>query len=901
MVVVSRRNDTSGVFSRPLTLSAGTKLGPYEILAPLGAGGMGEVYRARDTRLKRDVAIKVLPSAYAEDGERLRRFEQEAQAASALNHPNILSIFDFGEHEGAPYLVSELLEGETLRARLAGGAFQPRRAIGHALQIAQGLAAAHEKNIVHRDLKPENVFVTADGRVKILDFGLAKLTQPEGRLLAETNLPTEAPATEPGVVLGTLGYMSPEQVRGKAADARSDIFSFGAILYEMLSGRRAFHGETAADTISAILSRDPPDLSETNRRIPESLDRIVRHCLEKAPEARFHSASDVAFDLEAISGATLTSVAPVAAGAVPWSARLRRLAPWLVLPALVLGYLVGRTPHAPKAAGSASVSEVVSVRKLTVQPGVESYPTLSPDGTSLVYQAGPPKKTDIFVQRVGGHNPLNLTKDCELSDAQPSYSPSGERIAYRSECGGGGIFVMGATGENLRHVSDAGFFPSWSPDEKELAVSSEGFDEPYSRSSISQLWAIRVDDGKKRVVSDSFDCIQPSWSPHGDRIACWGLRGNTGQRDVWTLPAAGEKAGPAVAVTNDLPTDWNPVWSPDGHSLYFASDRGGSVNLWKVAIDEKSGKTLSQPTAVTVPANWAGPFGISHDGKHVVYESQTVLPSIEQTPFDPAAERVTGPSRTIFRSSLPILGFAVSRDGQWISFASGGNRQDIFLMRADGTGLRQLTDDPFKDRNMGWTPDGQRIYFMSDRGGDYETWSIRPDGSGLEQVTRNLARGVWWPTFSPDGTVFAAPNGLNSFLVHPGTTPGTARVEELPPLGGDGWFDVFDWSPDGKTLLGARGRGNEQFGVVLYDLAVRRFERLNEKGWSPRFLPDGKRILFSDRASVFLIDAATKKEHMVLPAPGDAWLIWFCPAPDGRSIYTLRQLTESDIWMADLR
>jgi Tol biopolymer transport system component len=862
---------------------------------------MGEVYRARDTRLKRDVAIKVLPSAYAEDGERLRRFEQEAQAASALNHPNILSIFDFGDHEGSPYLVSELLEGETLRARLAGGAFQPRRAIGHALQIAQGLAAAHEKNIVHRDLKPENLFVAADGRVKILDFGLAKLTQTEGNVSSQTNLPTEAPATEPGMILGTLGYMSPEQVRGRPADARSDIFSFGAIFYEMLSGRRAFHGDTAADTISAILTRDPPDLSETNRRIPEALDRIVRHCLEKAPEARFHSASDVAFDLEAITGAWLTNPAPAAAGAVPRSARLWRFAPWLALPAVALGYVLGRAPRAPKAAAAASGSEVVGVRKLTVQPGVESFPSLSPDGTTLVYQAGPPKKTDIFLQRVGGHNPINLTKDCDQSDSQPSFSPSGERIAFRSECGGGGIFVMGATGENLRRVSDVGYFPSWSPDEKEIAVSSEGFDDPYSRSSVSQLWAIHVEDGKKRVVSDSFDCIQPSWSPHGDRIACWGLRGNTGQRDVWTLPAAGQKVGKAVAVTNDPPTDWNPVWSPDGRVLYFASDRGGSVNLWRVAIDEKSGKVLSEPSPVTVPANWAGPFSISRDGKHVVYESQTVLPSIEQTPFDPVAERVTGPGKTIFRSSLPMLSFAVSHDGQWISFASGGNRQDIFLMRADGTGLRQLTDDPFKDRNMGWTPDGQRIYFMSDRGGDYETWSIRPDGSGLEQVTRNLARAVWWPTFSPDGTVFAAPNGLNSFLVHPGTTPGTARVEELPPLGDDGWFDVFDWSPDGKTLLGARGRGNEQFGLVLYDLAARRYERLNEKGWSPRFLPDGKRILFSDRASVFVIDAATKKEQLVLPAPGDAWLLWFSPAPDGRSIYTLRQLTESDIWMADLK
>jgi len=283
-----------------MTLGVGSKLGPYEILAPLGAGGMGEVYRARDPRLGRDVAIKVLPPSFSQDADRLRRFEQEARAASALNHPNILTIHDFGTAEGAPYVVSELLEGETLRSRLAGGAFTPRRALGHAIQIANGLAAAHEKGIVHRDLKPENIFVTTDGRVKILDFGLAKLIETPTSS-SQTNLPTQTPGTEPGVVLGSLGYMSPEQVRGKPADARSDIFSFGAILYEMLSGRRAFQGDSAADTMSAVLMKEPPEVSATNRNVSPGLDRVVHHCLEKSPEQRFQSARDLAFDLENIS------------------------------------------------------------------------------------------------------------------------------------------------------------------------------------------------------------------------------------------------------------------------------------------------------------------------------------------------------------------------------------------------------------------------------------------------------------------------------------------------------------------------------------------------------------------------------------------------------------------------
>ena len=299
-----------------MSLSAGMRLGPYEILGQIGAGGMGEVYRARDPRLGREVAIKVLPASFSADPDRLRRFEQEARAAGVLNHPNITAVYDIGSVDGAPYVVQELLEGETLRAALAGGRLAQRKAIDYATQIAHGLAAAHGKGIIHRDLKPENLFVTTDGRVKILDFGLAKLTQAEGATSEATSLPTETRGTEPGVVLGTLGYMSPEQVRGRPADARSDIFSFGAILYEMLSGKRAFHGDSAADTMSAILREDPPELSMTNQNMTPGLERIVRHCLEKSPDQRFHSAHDLAFDIEALSGTSaMTAAALPRAGA----------------------------------------------------------------------------------------------------------------------------------------------------------------------------------------------------------------------------------------------------------------------------------------------------------------------------------------------------------------------------------------------------------------------------------------------------------------------------------------------------------------------------------------------------------------------------------------------------------
>src|SRR6266568_3359554 len=331
-------------------LSAGTRLGRYEIRSQIGAGGMGEVYRAYDPKMNREIAIKILPAAFSADKERLARFEQEAQAAGSLNHPNILAIYHIDTHDGSPYIVAELLEGKTLRERMGGMALAQRRAIGYGLEIANGLAAAHAKGIVHRDLKPDNIFITKDERVKLLDFGIAKLIQADVSQ-SQTDIPTRRVNTDPGIVIGTAGYMSPEQVRGQAVDYRSDIFSFGAILYEMLSGRRAFHGESVADTMSAILKEDPADLSDTNQNISPALERLVNHCLEKNPEARFHSARDLAFALEAISGsAVMSGSTATVLSVVPMSTRKQReLIAWAaaglcLIVALALAVLYFRRP-----------------------------------------------------------------------------------------------------------------------------------------------------------------------------------------------------------------------------------------------------------------------------------------------------------------------------------------------------------------------------------------------------------------------------------------------------------------------------------------------------------------------------------------------------------------------------
>src|SRR6476646_7015063 len=414
-----------------MTLAPGTKLGRYEIRSKIGEGGMGEVYLARDIEIGRDVAVKVLPSTFSDEQERLKRFQQEACAAGALNHPNILSIYDVGKHDGSPYVVSELLQGETLRKRIGGTPLAPRRAIDYASQIANGLAAAHEKGIIHRDLKPENVFVTNDGRLKILDFGLAKLTQLDGQQ-SQTEVPTRRVDTDPGVVMGTVGYMSPEQLKGRVVDQRSDIFSFGAILYEMLSGRRAFHGESSAETMSAILREDPPELSDSNKTVSPALERIVNHCLEKNAEARFHSARDVAFALEALSGsAAVANETTTAQSFVPTGFRVRRWMPWALIAVLLLitGILVAWTYFRRDRIDAGLIEAMRFVIPMPEKAQIFGPPTISPDGRYMVFRLNTDDGKELLWLRALGSfeaRPLMGTD----GGLQPFWSPDSRSIGF---------------------------------------------------------------------------------------------------------------------------------------------------------------------------------------------------------------------------------------------------------------------------------------------------------------------------------------------------------------------------------------------------------------------------------------------------------------------------------------
>ncbi len=877
-------------------LTPGGRLGLYEIVAQLGAGGMGEVWRAADTRLGREVALKVLPAGLADDVERHARFEREAKVLASLNHPHIATLFGIEHLEGRHVLVMELVEGEDLAQRIARGPIPVEEAIPIARQIAEALEAAHEKGIVHRDLKPANVKVTPEGTVKVLDFGLAKALDPalSSGAANPANSPTMATATQQGLILGTAAYMAPEQARGAAVDKRADIWAFAVVLYEMLAGRRLFIGETVSDTLAAVL-RQEIDYSALPAVTPPSVRRLLLRCLERDRRNRLHDIGDARLELEgpaaeqqpvaAVGRPRFGALAGVAGGAVTGAAAV-----------LVIGWLAlhgsGTGPSTPLRA---------SFRQLTIQPGGELMPSISPDGESFVYAKAVAGHLDLFLQRVDGRNPIDLTAPCPEDDRDPAFSPDGRHIAYRSDCGGGGIFVMGATGESSRKVIDFGYTPAWSPDGRELVVATERPALPTGRPGLSKLWAVNVETGEKRLVTEH-DAMHPSWSPDGRRIAFWGLRGDSPQRDLWTVAASGAQtaASAAVTVTDDPPLDWDPVWAPDGHSLYFSSTRGGTFNIWRIAVDQDTGRPEGDPEPLTAPSSWAGWISISHDGRRLLFVDRNTRTSILRAPVDPAGRGLARPLQEIPLGSFEVHGeFGLSPDGESVIFSTAGLPQNLFVARADGSGLRQLTDGSHRDRQATWAPDGSWIIFQTDR------WPssfarIRPDGSGLKEIATGQPMG-WQPVWSPDGRHLAAGGQSGAFLLDPEASPtGAASPLPAPPDGLDFW--PSSWSPDGQSIAGTYFREATPARIGIYSLANKRYELLPAPADAtrPQFLADGHHLAAMCPGRLVLLDTRGGPASDLATAPPGHRFGYLALSADRRWLAAFDSADESDIWLATI-
>ena len=720
-----------------MSLVPGTRVGAYEIVAPIGAGGMGEVFRAHDARLNRDVAIKVLPASVANDRDRLERFSREARAASSLNHPNILTIHEFGTHEGRPYIVSELLEGGDLRASIGGKPLPARRAVDYAVQILDGLAAAHEKGIIHRDLKPGNLFVTREGRVKILDFGLAKATAQIGDDVTRQEL------TGSGVVLGTAGYMAPEQIRGGRADQRSDLFSFGAVLYEMLSGQPAFARSTGVETMTAVLNDDPPDFQERGVAVNPGLDRIVRRCLEKSPERRFQSATDLAF---AIGGLQTLSDASASASRTVTPPRWRGAA--IAAAGVVLIAAIALPMRSWLGGRETMVRPSLELALMTPADTAPSWVALSPDGRWLAFAAATGSKIQLWVRPMGA------------GAAEP---------------------LAGTEGAAL---------PFWSPDSRFIGFFAAG-----------KLRKIEPTGGALTVIADSGVATGGTWSRDG--VILFANLGGAGLSKVSANGGAVEQVLPPDVKRQE--TDYsNPFFLPDGRHFFFnvfsgnPEGRGTFVGSLdggdrRKILEESSnvafaevpgaGTFLIFPRESALMAQRFDPSTLQLSG-----EAVTLAPMVGSS-FDSTGTGVNRRTFTASNSGVIVLDPVVTRLDSHVTWTDRQGREPRLMGDMNLVSMARLSRD------------GRRVALARRQGdrGNADLWVGASDGGRAERLTFDAGNDIF-PVWSPDGSQIAwASNRAGIYDIYRKASTGTGTDELL--LAGSGFKLPTDWSPDGRHIL----------------------------------------------------------------------------------------------------
>ena len=856
-----------------MALAAGTRLGPYEIVGLLGAGGMGEVYHAHDTRIGRDVAVKVLPAAVSGDADRLHRFEQEARAAGHLNHPNVVVLHDLGTHDGAPYLVMELLEGETLRGRLSRGGLPWRTAANLAVQMARGLSAAHERGIVHRDLKPENVFLTRDGHVKILDFGLAKLRPALDDAALEG--PTASEITGAGAVLGTVGYMAPEQVKGQRADARSDIFSLGCVLYEMVSGRRAFTKETTAETMTAILKEDPAELAGAGSLVPPILERVVGHCLEKRPEDRFQSARDLAFALEALSDSRASGIG--AATVAPARRGKPVVAGALVLAGLALAagsYLAGSRIEKP----------IPSFQRLTFRRGIIGEARFAPDGKTIVYSAEwDGTRPEVFTTRPESPESRALG----LPDYQLwAVSSTGELALRQTKRGGVLALVSLGGGAPRAFLEDVFTGADWSPDGRRLAIvrDPDTLEFPPGNTLYQS----------KRVIS--FLRV----SATGDRLAF--IESNYSSYDASVVVV--DLQGKPIVTTRRWKVAGGLAWAPKGDEVWFsASEVGEALTLHAVDLSGRVRQVAGIPgrvvlkdisrdgrlllTRETVWTQIAGIFpgstlerdlswldapgvgDISADGQTLLFTEtgegggKTSLVYLRKTDGSPAVRLGEGTA------------LSLSPDGKWAAARPPNAEGPQVVLLPTGAGqAKQFSMDPLAEGGgVSWFPDSKRFVVCGTEPGrkprcyvvDVETGKTRP-------LTPEGVRGLGLPSggnapVSPDGRSLLVWDTRDATLGPVPVAVYLIEAGELQPL--RGWTQGRSprWSADGRAILLFRVEWPDATWLERFDLAKGVREQLKKLTVADRvgflnppipvFTPDGRYYAYEQSRQVsdlYLVD-----------------------------------------------
>jgi Tol biopolymer transport system component/predicted Ser/Thr protein kinase len=823
----------------------GKTISHYRILEKLGGGGMGVVYKAEDTKLGRMVALKVLPPERVADPNRKRRFVQEARAASALNHPNIITIYDIDEAEGVHYIAMEYVEGKTLDRLIARHGLRVNEALKYAVQMATALAKAHSAGIVHRDLKPTNMMVTDDGLVKVLDFGLAKLTEAAPTGDAETAV-TREPTTEEGTIVGTVGYMSPEQAEGKAVDARSDIFSFGSVLYEMLTGQRAFQGETKVSTIAAILREEPKPLSQIREGLPREVERIVRRCLRKDPAHRFQHMDDLKVALEELKEESDSG--ELAATAKAEKKRLSRTAlaaiavatVALLAVAAVVAYILWPRPQAPAQR---------TLTRLTFDPGLQSDPSFSPDGRFIAYSSDRSGNFDIWVQQIGGGDPVQVTKS-PAHDWQPDWSPDGKQIVFRSERDRGGLYVVPALGGHETKVSSFGYRPRWSPDGSRILFRSTILREV---SEPLRVYIVGLDGNPPHEVlagtlTAAASDTSVAWHPDGQRVSIRLRQPGEPQGGFWTVPVAGGapvKSELATQVEEQLKVasasleDF--VWAPSGRALYFQGTSRDVRNLWKISADPTTLRWVGGPERLTTGPGQDTALAISADSKRLGFVARTESLRIWSIPFDAAKGRTTGEGQPVTAAGMDADCPDLTRDGSKLVFLAVRAGKEELWAKSLTDGRETLLVAEANYYALRWSRDGTRLAYRRAHPttGEFQM-VLLPAGGGTEEVL---------------------------------TSPGRRGVESNP----------WDWSLDGRWLLGGCYTPGRRVEIGLLPVSAAPHAEAQARVvasnpeynlWQGRFSPDDRWVCFNAVRAAGIAGSAIN----VVPAAGGDWI----PITDGK-------------------